>query len=315
MSRGRQPGQRDRLGRTLVLTHPARLGDGVLSLPLHRALSGIGEVASNVGDPYRFLFEQSGIQVSQAGPLYPKGAIGLVQVAKQLRNQAFQTVFLVRPNFRAALLARMAGIPVRVGDPTEGRGLLLTHRVSVRPTANQLERLEAFGEIVGLNVLREFGLPVQPKAAPPLIGIVPAGSYEDKNIPMSALVPIAQRLKHEGYRIALLGTAHERAWATDLLSFADEDWMGAYSLAELTGPLSSLSALLAPDGGLYHLAVGVGVPSVGVYGPTAHRFWWHSWGPHEAVLAEDGNMKRITAEQLWPTLERVLGSRSDHVRA
>lgn len=294
------------LGKCLVITHPARLGDSALSLPLHRALASRGEVHSNVGEPYRFLFELAGIEVAQAGPLYPKGATALLREAGALRTRGFDTAFLVRPNFRSALLARLAGIRIRVGDATEGRGPLLSHKADVPPKANQLVRLQAFGNAVGLEVPLEFGLPTSAKAVPPVFGIVPGASYEDKFIPRPALRDVAERLLDRGLKLALLGGPGEEPWAEFLNDLPAENWVGKFSLPDLISPLGSLCGLLASDGGLYHLSVACGVPSVGVYGPTASKNWWHAWGPHVPVLAPQGKMEAVDADMLWQAVTRVL---------
>ena len=295
-----------RLGRCLILTHPARLGDSVLSLPLHRALGSRAELHSNVGEPYRFLFTLAGVETAQAGRLYPKGAAALLREARQLRSWRFDTVFLLRPNFRSALLARLAGIPQRVGDPSEARGILINHKVKVPKGTHQLNRIAAFGEAVGVEVPTDFGLPRAPTVDPPMIGIVAAASYSDKMIPAQALRAVCELLLERGYRLTLLGGPGEEQWAEPLLSLEIENWIGRYALPELVAPLGSLSGVVAADGGLYHFSVGCGVPSVGVYGPTAHKLWWHDWGPHVPVLAPDGKMENVGPDLLWEGVVRVL---------
>lgn len=294
------------LGKCLILTHPARLGDSVLSLPLHRAVAARGPVLSNVGTPYRFFFDLAGIDVGHSGPLYPKGARALMREARSLRAFGYGSVFLVRPNFRSALLAKLARIPIRVGDGTEGRGSLLTHRAKAEPRSNQIQRLASFGAAVDLTVQPDFGLPRPRRLEPPTIGIVPGTSYHDKLIPPAALRETAIRLLDAGYRLTLLGGPGEERWAEPLLDLPAENWIAKFKLPDLIEPLSSLRAVIAADGGLYHLSVACGVPSVGVYGPTTNRYWWHAWGPHTPVLAEGNKTENVTAEQLWQAISQAL---------
>jgi ADP-heptose:LPS heptosyltransferase len=292
--------------KSLVLTHPARLGDSVMALPLHRAAAQTRQIASNVGAPYRFFFGLAGIEVADSGPLYPKGARALLRASKELRSQAYDEVFLVRPNFRSALLCALAGIKRRIGDATEGRGLLLTHKAEVPLKANQLVRLQAFGQAAGFEVPNDFGLPSATKLDPPVVGLAPGASYSDKLIPPMALLEVGERLLRAGYRIALLGGPGEERWAEPLGNLEAENWIGRYSLPELIAPLSSLAAMIGADGGLYHLSVACGVPSVGVYGETTKRYWWHDWGPHTPVLAADDDTRNVTADQLWAAVSRSL---------
>ena len=55
--------------------------------------------------------------------------------AHRLREMGFDACVLVNRSVRAALLAKLAGIPIRIGHPVEGRGSLLTHRVAYDPFA------------------------------------------------------------------------------------------------------------------------------------------------------------------------------------
>lgn len=277
-----------------------------MALPLHRAASRHSDLESNVGEAFRFLLEMGGVISRQSGPLYPKGARALLAEARLLRARSFETVFLVRPNFRSALLAYLARIPVRVGDRTEGRGPLLNWPVDVPAKANQIDRLRLFGEKVGLSVPSDFGLPADPKSSIPTIGIAPGASYSDKVIPAKVLREVTERLLADRNRIVLLGGPGEEPYAEPLRDLPAEDWIGKFTLPELVRPLGSLTAVLAADGGLYHLSVACGVPSVGVYGPTANRFWWHDWGPHVPVLAPEGKMDLLDAESIWDAMKKVL---------
>lgn len=296
-----------RLGKTLILTHPARMGDTLMALPLHRAAARHGELESNVGEPFRFLLEMSGVAARQSGALYPKGARALLTEARALRQRSFETVFLVRPNFRSALLAYLARIPIRVGDRTEGRGILLNRPVDVPQKANQIDRLRLFGERVGLSVPAEFGLPADPKRSVSTIGVAPGASYSDKVIPAKVLREVCERLLADGHQLVWLGGPGEEPYAEPLRDLPAEDWIAKYSLPDLVRPLGSLTAVLAADGGLYHLSVACGVPSVGVYGPTTNRYWWHRWGPHMPVLAPEGKIELVQSEAVWTALQQALG--------
>lgn len=294
------------LGQCLLITHPNRLGDTVMSIPLTKAISKAAEVDTNVGSAFRFLLDVARVRAGVAEAWNPKGVRHLLSSARQLRSCGYGAVFLVRPNFRSALLARMAGIPIRVGDATEGRGLLLTHRARVPKGANQLERLKAFGARVGLTVSDDFGIPRVAPSDPPVIGLAPAASYEDKFIPTPVLRHVAEHILDLGFKLALVGGPLERPHAVPLADLPHLDWVGTFSLPELLAPLSSLRAFVGADGGLYHLSVACGVPSVGVYGPTRKANWWHNWGPHHAVLAPGGKMDRVTSKSVIEALERSL---------
>jgi len=55
------------------------------------------------------------------------------KLARELRGERFDCAILLQNAFEAALLARLAGIPERIGYDRDGRGWLLTGPVAVYP--------------------------------------------------------------------------------------------------------------------------------------------------------------------------------------
>jgi len=66
--------------------------------------------------------------------VYDKGSRGgiggIAKIVKEIRAKKFDTAILFQNAFEAAALAFFARIPIRIGFPTDGRGLLLTHRLN-----------------------------------------------------------------------------------------------------------------------------------------------------------------------------------------
>jgi heptosyltransferase-2 len=86
------------------------------------------------------------------------------ELAKQLRNEAFDCAILLQNAFEAALLARLAGIPRRIGYDRDGRGWLLTDPIAV-PKPGEIPRHQSF---YYLELLRRAGiLDVLPKQTEP----------------------------------------------------------------------------------------------------------------------------------------------------
>ena len=56
---------------------------------------------------------------------------GPLTLAKDLRKHSFDVAILLQNAFEAALIAKLAGIPVRAGFRRDGRGLLLSHGVTI----------------------------------------------------------------------------------------------------------------------------------------------------------------------------------------
>ena len=80
------------------------------------------------------------------------GLGGLLTLARELREKRFDAAILLQNAIEAAIIARLAGIPVRAGYSTDARGLLLTHPVTrtqeikkVHQSLYYLEMLKALG--------------------------------------------------------------------------------------------------------------------------------------------------------------------------
>ncbi|MCI5211528.1 MAG: glycosyltransferase family 9 protein, partial [Candidatus Electrothrix sp. ATG2] len=58
-----------------------------------------------------------------------QGLRGKLRLANELRQENYDLTILLQNAFEAALITFLARIPVRGGYTTDGRGLLLTHRV------------------------------------------------------------------------------------------------------------------------------------------------------------------------------------------
>src|SRR5260370_2449182 len=75
-------------------------------------------------------------------------------LAKQLRKENFDCAILLQNAFEAALLARLAGIPKRIGYDRDGRGWLLTDPVVV-PAPHEIPPHQRF---YYLELLRRAGI-------------------------------------------------------------------------------------------------------------------------------------------------------------
>jgi len=52
-----------------------------------------------------------------------------LRIIKELKSRKYDIALLLPNAFSAALITYLARIPTRIGYPTDGRGLLLTHRI------------------------------------------------------------------------------------------------------------------------------------------------------------------------------------------
>jgi heptosyltransferase-2 len=85
-----------------------------------------------VADIFRMNPDVDNLFIYDKKHLYQGKMKGPLRLAKDLKPFAFDVAFLLQNSFEAALITKMAGIPVRAGYKRDGRGMLLTHGVKIR---------------------------------------------------------------------------------------------------------------------------------------------------------------------------------------
>ena len=80
------------------------------------------------------------------------------------------------------------------------------------------------------------------------------------------------------------------------------------SLAQLAGALAGCHLMICADGGAMHMAAGLGVPIVALFGDSPVRRW-RPWGVlHEVLQASSGNAEDIAVSTVQSACERVLAA-------
>ena len=81
----------------------------------------------------------------------------MLKLASDLRQYRFDAAILLQNAFEAAFIAWMAGIPLRAGFKRDGRGLLLTHGVSLTPEIRARHQVHYYQMMLaGLGLLIFF---------------------------------------------------------------------------------------------------------------------------------------------------------------
>lgn len=231
-----------------------------------RTLPGIGEVLA--------------VQGTSAGAVWRQ--------ARALRGGGFAAALLFPKGFREALLAKLAGIPVRVGLNTDRRGLLLTHPVPFTREDWTRHHALQFGQVIaplGLevagrptrfpltdadrgearDVLAQAGLQGRPFAAfhvaaskaprayhPERFGQVATGLQERAGLVPVLLGAPADAPVHAALRARCPGAL---------------DLAGKTTLRGMAAVLEQAALFVGNDSGPMHLAGALGVPVAAVFGP------------------------------------------------
>ena len=216
-----------------------------------------------------------------------------MRLARRIRAEHFDLGISFPNSFAAALLLWAGGVRRRVGYARDGRGLLLTDRVRVRPALLRthevhyhLHLLSALGgvpesppplvlkedERARVNVDRLLEAErIGPQT--PLIGLNPCAFYG------SAKRWLPQRFAAVGRHFAeamggvaiVTGSRDERPAAQavcDAVGARARNLAGRLDLAEMASLIRRATLFVTNDSGTMHVAAAVGARTAAVFGPT-----------------------------------------------
>jgi ADP-heptose:LPS heptosyltransferase len=302
----------------IVLLRLSALGDVLRVLPAWANLREAFPEArfqAVVEDRHAFLLEPlpwlEPVVVRRGRLGNPFTALGeLRRVAGELRGADISLDF--HGILKSAVAPWLADIPERWGDglAREGAGRLQTRPLPYRPQTRYAQALGlagAFGESRGIPGLDAFR-PALAEAALPDPGSVWAGDGR----PRAVLVPGASRrgaikrwpLRHWVALAALLRDRYQLRWSLGPEEADLRTWLPGETgvealppmgLWQLAAALRQADRVVAPDTGLLHLAVVLGVRTVGVYGGS---------DPVVAGLPEGAGIVLRTGIECSPCRER-----------
>jgi heptosyltransferase-2 len=227
------------------------------------------------------------------------GLSGRERLAQELRAQKFDVALLLQNAFDAAWLAWRAGIPERIGYARDVRSLLLTEKIPVPkpgeiPPHEQfyyLELLRRAGWIdslpnesfVRLDLAEEQRLRAEETLAASgarrnvlRIAIGAGASYGSaKCWPPDRFADFVNRFRgHTDAEVILFGTPPEHAVSDAIaakIKGPSISLVGKTAVADLAALLARCHLFVGNDSGAMHVAAAVGLPVVGIFGPTDPR--------------------------------------------
>lgn len=217
-----------------------------------------------------------------------RGWRGFRDFRRATRDERFDLVVDLQVYGKASLATAILNAPRKLGfDRSRARELnwLATdERIPARPHDHVREQYLEFADHLRVPRRYEWAFPLSPaekdarrafleRRSGPVASIVVGTSREWKDWPAPRWARVAERLHHDwGYEVCLVGGEHprERARAEAVARLADcpvSDQRGA-DLRRLLWTLDASALVLSPDTGPYHMAIGLGVPTVGLFAAT-----------------------------------------------
>ena len=139
------------------------------------------------------------------------------------------------------------------------------------------------GELMA--ILEEAGIDL----SAPVVGLHPGGKWEVKRWPAEYFAELGERLlEHHGAQVAVFCGPGEETYREPIRSRLGERaaYVPTLSIRQTAGALSALRAMVVNDGGIMHVSVAVGAPTVGIFGSSEHDVWfpYEHYGPYRAAV-------------------------------
>jgi heptosyltransferase-1 len=282
----------------ILLVKLSSLGDVVHLLPAVTDLAANrpdAHVAWAVETPYAELVALHpavsraipvGLRRVRDRPWSPRGWRALRAAKAELRAERWDFVVDAQGLIKSACVSRWARSPVFGPDRASARERLAARfydvKIGVPRDLHAVERnrrllAQVFGYEASTPARYGLAPPVQRPACAPdgrYAVLLHAASRADKRWPEDRWVALGKRLLADGYSIVLPGGSEaERTEAARLARAIGPGAMAApaMTLAEAAALLAHATGVVGVDTGLSHLAVALGVPTVGIYCATSPR--------------------------------------------
>jgi heptosyltransferase II len=214
-----------------------------------------------------------------------------LQFIGYLRKKKFDKVFLFHRSMSRALVAKLAGIPERIGYYTSKRAFLLTKAI-IAPAVESMHRIDYY-----LNIIKEAGLAVHDRHTEFfvkqddigaveefliknsiseddfIVGINPGGNWGPKRWPLENFAKLADNLADE-FKAKIIITGSEKD--VELAEEIRQDMRhgavlacGKLSIKQFAVLANIMNIFVSADSGPMHIANAVGARKIiALFGPT-----------------------------------------------
>ena len=279
----------------ILVIRPGGIGDAVLTYPMIRALrEHYREAAIDV------LGERRNVGVYRINDLvrnvyrYDDAPIASVRMIRRLKREQYQIVIDTEQyHHLSTLVANYLRPNFICGFDTVGRGRFHTHRVRYVETTYEVYLfLSLAAALIGRPLAfdpNSVWLTVDRKAQDwaegvltkngerPIVVIGPGVSTEHKYWAPTRYAQVARWLIKKGYYVVVLGGADTIEAAREVAADHTADTMlnlaGLTTLAQTAGILQRSKLYVSSDTGALHIAYGVGIPTVHMFGSGIMEKW------------------------------------------
>ncbi|MBF8247540.1 MAG: Lipopolysaccharide heptosyltransferase II [Bacteroidetes bacterium] len=301
--------------KNILVIQTAFIGDAVLTLPLVQVLKKHfrdAELDIVVVPRSAQLFRNHPslhrvVEYDKRGK--DSGLSGFLRMVQSLKSTSYQLAVIPHRSIRSSLLAKLAGIPTRVGfDRSSGR-MFLTNIVRYRNELHEIDRnislLEGLGqkhesrELPAIYPSRNDSKHVEKllsahgfARSQRLIALAPGTIWNTKRWMIERFADLGKRLVANGFRVVLIGGPEDKSLCDKLVASVRSsnilNTAGEISLLQSAELLSRCRVLVSNDSAPMHIAVAMRTPVVAIFGATVPSFGFAPYGEHDVVVETTG---------------------------
>jgi lipopolysaccharide heptosyltransferase II len=275
---------------SILIIRPGGIGDAVLLVPVITSLKKFYPAIH-----VTILAEQRNVGVFQL----ISGVDSLLcydcpRELLQVMRCSYDVVIDTEQSHRlSAVVARFAAAPVKIGFDTNERRRMFTHLIPyshddyeavsfarlLKPLgieAGEVEMEAPFLSVPDAVSAKIAGL-LDPHYDEPFVVIFSGASIAEKQWGAERFRQVAETLSAFGIKIVVVGGKEDRQQGEVIAGGGmGLNLAGLTPLPETSAVIQKSSLLLSGDSGVLHIAVGLGVPTVSLFGPGSLK----KWAPH-----------------------------------
>lgn len=236
-----------------------------------------------------------------------KGAKGILQIGKQIRNFGAEVILSPHRSARSSLITYLARPIVSISYNISALKFLYTNKVQYKHYQHEIERnlelLKPFEDIELPNYLPQINIEVTTDISNKFnhlfsstnnnedktICFAPGSIWKTKEWGIQKFIKLANLLKQHNCKTLLLGGQDDTQLCEKISSETQAiNLAGKTDLAETVYILSKSTLLVTNDSSPTHLATLVGCPCITIYGPTIPEFGFAPRSPRNAIVQVEG---------------------------
>jgi len=272
---------------SLLIIRPGGIGDAVLLAPVIRALkNALPALHITVLAERRNSGVFSMIEGVDRLLCYDRPG----ELLQSLRGDCDCVIDSEQWHRLSAVVARFARAPVKIGFDTNERRRMFTHRIPyshddyealsfirlLGPLGFETEKTDTSSPFLAVPAdaaVRGSGL-LDRFDAQPFIVVFAGASIPERRWGVDRFRRVAEMLTIFGIGTVVVGGKEDRPLGDEIVSGGPGlNLAGLTSLAETAAIIQRSVLLLSGDSGVLHIAVGLGVPTVSLFGPGRAKKW------------------------------------------